>query len=109
MSKDKDYNRLIHTTRWLMLRRDKLTVYPLCEVCQAQGRIRPATEVHHVKPVEDAITLREKERLMYDYHNLQALCHECHVQAHRDLGKWNKEQTKRRTQQHLERFKQKFL
>lgn len=44
--------------------------------------LTPATEVHHVRPVEEAFTLAEREQRMYDPHNLLALCHNCHVQAH---------------------------
>ena len=53
MAKDADYRRLIHTARWLRLRRDTLTAHPLCERCQVDGYVTPATEVHHVRPVED--------------------------------------------------------
>ena len=66
MAKDKDYIKLIHTPRWLRLRRDTLTAHPLCERCQAEGYITPAIEVHHRKPVEDGINYTEKYRLMYD-------------------------------------------
>lgn len=109
MAKDKDYKRLIHTERWLLLRRDKLTAYPLCERCRAQGVISAATEVHHVKPVEDGLTYREKAALMFDRHNLQALCHDCHVKTHTEMGRSGKEQAKRRAKEHLQRFKEKFL
>lgn len=45
MAKDKDYIKLIHTPRWLNLRRAILSAHPLCERCEAQGYITPATEV----------------------------------------------------------------
>lgn len=69
MAKDKDYIRLIHTAKWLRLRRDKLNDTPLCERCEELGRVAAATEVHHVIPVEDGLTKQEKERLMFDYFN----------------------------------------
>ena len=87
MAKDKDYRRLIHSNRWIKLRRAKLTACPLCEDCKETGRITPATEVHHIKPVEDALNLADKESLMFDIHNLRALCHDCHVAAH-GPGPW---------------------
>ena len=68
MAKDKDYRRLIHSNRWIKLRRAKLTACPLCEDCKETGRITPATEVHHIKPVEDALNLVDKESLMFDIH-----------------------------------------
>lgn len=109
MAKDKDYKRLIHTERWLLLRRDKLTANPLCERCRAQGIIRAATEVHHIKPVEDGLTYREKVTLMFDSHNLRALCHDCHVKTHVEMGRSGKVQAKRRAKEHLQRFEDKFL
>ena len=96
MAKDKDYVQLIHTERWLQLRKAKLTAQPVCERCEAQGILTPATEVHHVTPVEDGLTYSAKVRLMYDPHNLRALCHACHVLTHTELGRCGKEATKRR-------------
>ena len=96
MAKDKDYRKLIHTTRWLRLRRDKLSDFPLCERCEQEGRVTAATEVHHIIPVENGLTRQEKERLMYDYTNLKALCHDCHVKTHTEMGRCGKEQAKSR-------------
>lgn len=101
MAKDKDYQRLIHTSRWLRLRCDTLTAYPLCQRCLAEGRTTAATEVHHVKPVEEAIGYKEKLRRMYDPHNLRALCHDCHVRTHTELGRCGKEATKKRNAEQL--------
>ncbi len=52
MAKDRDYNRLIHTARWLRLRRDTLTWHPLCQRCEAEGVLTPSAEVHHVRPAQ---------------------------------------------------------
>lgn len=109
MAKDKDYNRMIHTARWLRLRRDKLTRNPTCERCGEKGRLNAATEVHHIIPVEVALSYREKERLMFDPTNLMAMCHDCHVMTHMEMGRSGKEQAKRRTKERLERFINKFL
>lgn len=68
-----------------------------------------ATEVHHVIPVEDGLTRAEKERLMYDYSNLRALCHDCHVRTHTEMGRCGKAQARNRAAEHLKRFKEKFL
>ena len=99
MAKDKDYNRLIHTARWLRLRRDTLTRHPLCQRCEAEGRLSPATEVHHIRPVEEAVTMAEKTRLMYDPHNLRALCHDCHVRTHTEMGRCGREAARRRNEE----------
>ena len=100
MAKDKDYKKLIHTTRWLRLRRDKLSDFPLCERCEEEGRVTAATEVHHIIPVENGLTRQEKERLMYDYTNLK---------THTEMGRCGKEQAKSRAKNHLLRFVEKFM
>ena len=109
MAKDKDYIRLIHTTRWLQLRRDIITKHPLCEQCQANGYITPSTEVHHVTPVESAVTYREKVRLMFDPTNLRALCHDCHVKVHTDMGRSGKEATRKRNSERVEKIIKNFF
>lgn len=109
MAKDKKYNQLIHKNRWLRLRRAKLSDSPLCERCKESGKIVPAKEVHHVTPVEDALTEAEKERLMYDPHNLMALCHDCHVELHKQLGRSGKAYAKRKASEQLKRFADKFM
>lgn len=109
MAKDKQYVQLMHRAEWVRLRRAKLTDRPLCERCEAEGRITPATEVHHVVPVETALTRADKERLAYDPHNLQALCHACHVQVHTEMGRSGRAQRKKRSADLLQSFVKKFL
>ena len=109
MSKDKDYNKLIHTARWLRLRRDVLTAHPLCERCEAEGFVTPASEVHHRVPVETAISYSEKARLMYDPNNLCALCHDCHVRVHTEMGRSGKAATKRRNAEQVKEIIVKFF
>ena len=108
MAKDKDYVSMIHKNRWLRLRKAKLTSDPLCERCKENGITKEATEVHHVTPVEDGLTQREKETLMYDIHNLRSLCHDCHVLTHTEMGRSGKVHAKRRASEQLARFVKKF-
>lgn len=109
MKKDEDYRRLIHTERWLRLRKWKLTAQPLCERCLEEGLYTPATEVHHAVPVEDALTRREKEALMFDPGNLVSLCHACHVKEHEEMGRSGKELARRRNGRQTERAIRKFF
>ncbi len=110
MAKDKDYISLITTKRWQKLRKSKLSRNPVCEECwEKEGRVSAATEVHHVVPVETALTFSGKERLMFDPTNLRALCHACHVAAHVALGRGGKEAARRRSSEKVEAFKRKFL
>lgn len=109
MAKDKEYNELIHTARWLKLRRDILTAHPLCQRCEADGLLTPAVEVHHVRPVEEAFTHAEREQRMYDPHNLQALCHGCHVKVHTELGRCGKDAARKRNEKHVREIIKKFF
>lgn len=96
MAKDEYYNKLIHSSRWINLRREKLTAQPICERCQADGYVTPVGEVHHIRPVESGINKDEMRRLMFDPHNLAALCHKCHVAVHTEIGRSGKAITRQR-------------
>lgn len=109
MAKDKDYRKLIHSPRWLKLRREILTAHPLCERCQADGYVTPASEVHHRKPVEEGMNYAEKRRLMYDPGNLCALCHDCHVRVHTEMGRSGKAATRRRNAEQVRAVIVKFF
>ena len=109
MAKDSTYIKLIHTSRWLKLRRDILTLHPLCQRCQAGGVITSATEVHHINPVEEAFSIREKEQRMYDSSNLQALCHDCHVKTHTEMGRSGKVAAKQRATKQVNDIVRKFF
>lgn len=109
MAKDKDYRRLIHTSRWLRLRASVIAEHPLCERCAKEGFVTAASEVHHIRPVEYGLNLREKERLMFDRRNLRALCHACHVKEHIEMGRSGREAAKRRNRAQTEAAIRKFF
>ena len=109
MSKDAAYTKMIQSKQWKELRHKKLNEQPLCEDCLAVDLYVPAREVHHVTPVETAIGRQEMERLMFNYGNLRALCHDCHVLAHKTMRTHTKEAVKENTRRKTERFKDKFL
>jgi 5-methylcytosine-specific restriction endonuclease McrA len=60
--------RLWRRCRQLALHRDKY----MCQDCKAKGKVVPATEVHHVIPLED------RPDLALELSNLRCLCHDCH-------------------------------
>lgn len=109
MAKDEAYKRLIQDKRWRKMRRQKLSETPLCERCTKEGRVRAATEVHHIVPIESAIGEAEKTRLAYDFSNLQSLCRECHTKTHTEMGSRNRDFWKKRKAQQLVDFEDKFL
>ena len=66
-----------HGTRWLkkreyILRRDGYR----CQECKRYGRLTPATQVHHIQPLE------ENPELAYENTNLVSLCLACHNAKH---------------------------
>ena len=104
MSRNKDYQRLLNSRRWKELRVWKLQRNPLCEICKAEGYVRAAVDVHHIKPVESARTLMEMEELCFSPTNLMALCIPCHQKVHTELGKNTKLNRKERQRQSLVRW-----
>ena len=109
MAKDKDYIKMIHSSDWLKLRRDKLKANPLCQECLKNGRKTAATEVHHITPVEDARSYRQKELLMFSFVNLLSVCRTCHCNIHTELGsRSKKEMAAKRRKQEMDDFMKKF-
>lgn len=109
MAKNEIYNKLIHTNRWLKLRREVLNAHPICQMCEAERRVSAATEVHHIVPCETALSEREMATLMFDPHNVMALCHQHHLQVHEALGKGGKQGNKKRAAERLANFVKKFF
>ena len=55
---------------WKRIRDRYITAHPLCERCSQDGRLTPAQEIHHIKPLANGGT--------HDEGNLMALCSACH-------------------------------
>ena len=66
---------------WPCIRARFLAAHPLCAVCQKEGRVTAADEVHHIQPLSRGGTHAED--------NLMALCKECHSRiTAREGGRW---------------------
>ena len=104
MSRSKDYQRLLNSKQWKQLRAWKLQQNPLCELCQEEGFVRSAVDIHHKTPVESAKTPREMEALCFNPSNLQALCISCHVKVHKEMGKNKKKNVLERKDIALQRW-----
>lgn len=109
MANHQTYMRLISSGRWRALRRKALARHPACVRCESQGRITVATEVHHVVPCEGAATEAEMKRLMFDPHNLMPVCHACHVELHKEMGRSGKEATRRLNEMRVNEINRRFF
>ena len=58
--------------QWKAFRLRYLIEQPLCVDCIEDGRLEPATEVHH------RVKVKDEPQLQYDHDNLMALCKGCH-------------------------------
>lgn len=111
MAKDANYIKLINTARWRKLRMVKLQSQPLCECeeCKEHGRITPATEVHHIEPVEAATTIEQMEIRMFDWYNLMSVSHECHARLHQEMFSHSKANVQKANEKRTQRFIDKYL
>ena len=94
MSRDKRYQKLLNSKRWMAVKR---LVWQraggLCERCKRDGiaergvpYITPGVDCHHKIPVESAKTEQEMERLAYDWrNNIELLCVACHIKTHQEM------------------------
>ena len=65
-------NRTFYNSRlWQAVRENKLSDYPICEECERDERISPASEVDHITPLSSG-------GAQLDRSNLQSLCKPCH-------------------------------
>ena len=83
---DKNYNKYTRSSEhnkrygrsWKEIRNRFLAANPLCACCIKEGRLTPATLVHHILPVERGGGNEES--------NLMSLCASCHEKIHHELG-----------------------
>jgi 5-methylcytosine-specific restriction protein A len=67
---------------WRRLSERVRAEHPLCQVCEQRGDVTPATEVHHIIPVDDAPWLRLERS------NLVSICNQCHNDIHAGVPRW---------------------
>lgn len=68
-----------YDSKWRKLSERYRHDHPLCQDCDKQDIVEPATEVHHIIPISEAPDRR------LDVKNLISLCHRCHQERHREL------------------------
>ena len=74
-SRSPDKNRK-YGRSWKRIRDRYIKAHPLCELCLKEGKYTPATEIHHIKFVEDGGGNEDS--------NLLAVCHSHHEWIHRN-------------------------
>lgn len=77
--------RFYNLVSWRNLRNSYIKQHPFCELCEAEGRIRLAEEIHHRKPYLTGANDEEKLNLLLDEDNLMSLCRDCHHKIHNEL------------------------
>ena len=68
-TRDSDFNKR-YGRQWKKNRALYISKHPLCEACEKAGQLVPATEVHHIIPLDKGGSNADE--------NLQALCKPCH-------------------------------
>lgn len=70
----RDTFRLYGTQRWRRLAQHQLSLEPLCRLCEAEGRLTPASVADHVSP-------HKGDEAAFWGGELQSLCKSCHDSA----------------------------
>lgn len=92
------------------MRASYLSAHPVCEDCEQAGRTTIATEVHHIRPIEErAGRPLDMQALAFDHCNLRALCKACHIEAHRVLHSNGLSSSKERARAELTAFASAYL
>lgn len=71
-----------NSSRWHNLRDRYIKHHPFCEMCEMNGKVKLAEQVHHKKEFMKGTTDEERWNLLLDEDNLMSLCCECHKQIH---------------------------
>ena len=69
-----------------------------------EGFVTPGVDVHHIRPVEQAKTVQEMERLAFNPANCRLLCVPCHIKTHQEMHSHCKEQVQANKQRARRRF-----
>ena len=99
--KHRYYVSLLNSQEWQGingLRARTLRAHPLCQLCEKEGIVASAVDVHHLKPVEgvggrytegDVLPESVKEAMRqrcFDPNNVIALCIPCHIRIHKEMN-----------------------
>lgn len=74
--------KIYNTARWRELRLIKMRKNPLCEMCEKDGRITAAEDIHHITSFMSVDDSCQRKFLAFDINNLMSLCDKCHQKVH---------------------------
>ena len=80
--RDEERRAVYQSLLWRRLRSAKLMEQPLCEVCDAEGRIRYGDHVHHIRSFVGISDPVKRDAVAYDLANLMTVCETCHGRIH---------------------------
>ena len=63
------------STAWRRCRNYYISLHPLCEQCEREGRITVGQVIDHIKPLDQTDPYKDDP---FNENNLQTLCHKCH-------------------------------
>ena len=76
-------NDIYSSRKWRLLRLSYIQRHPLCEICEALGKIVPAEDVHHKDSFNNYLGDQRIEKA-YDPENLMSLCKTHHAELHKN-------------------------
>lgn len=83
------YAKYYNSQIWKNLRESYYKEHPICEVCEAHGRINPTEHIHHIQNFMLGRTEEQKWKLLGDPHNCLACCVKCHSAIHQKIDNNN--------------------
>lgn len=82
---DEQRKKVYMSERWRRLRAYKFSCNPLCEMCEKEGKVTPAEDIHHIVSFMSTDDVYRRKELAYDFNNLMSLCKKCHQKIHNKL------------------------
>ena len=84
---DPNFHKYYNSSIWKSLRDWYYKQHPICEVCEAHGRVNPTQHIHHKFPFGNGKTEELKWALLTDANNLIGLCRKCHYAIHNKIDR----------------------
>ena len=77
----KERQKVYNTPLWKNMRLKQVQEQPLCQVCEIEGKITLAEDVHHLISFVGKNEM-EKQQLAFNPDNIVSVCRKCHNEIH---------------------------